>query len=62
LEEALDMSSDRILNESFRPHYGPGVDAAFNRNEFEEYFLAGKRGRCVWLTTIPLSIPDRHEI
>ena len=24
---------------SFRSHYGPGVDSAFNRNEYQEYFL-----------------------
>ena len=33
---------------SFRPHYGPGVDSASNRNEYQEYFLgvkaAGKYG------------------
>ena len=23
---------------SFRPHYGPGVDSASNRNEYQEYF------------------------
>jgi len=23
-------------------HYGPGVDSASNRNEYQEYFLAGK--------------------
>ena len=22
---------------SFRPHYGPGVDSACNRNEYQEY-------------------------
>ena len=27
------------LTWSFRPHYGPGVDAASNRNEYQEYFL-----------------------
>jgi hypothetical protein len=27
------------LTYSFRPHYGPGVDSAFNRNEYQEYFL-----------------------
>jgi hypothetical protein len=27
---------------SFRPHYGPGVDSAPNRNEYQEYFLRGK--------------------
>jgi hypothetical protein len=23
----------------FRPHYGPGIDSASNRNEYEECFL-----------------------
>jgi len=25
--------------QSFRPHYGPGVDSASNINEYREYFL-----------------------
>ena len=37
-----------------RPHYGPGVDSAFNRNEYHECFLGGKGGRCVELTLIVL--------
>ena len=24
---------------SFRSHYGPGVDSAYNRNEYQECFL-----------------------
>jgi hypothetical protein len=33
-----------------------GFDSASNRNEYQEYFLGGKRGRCVRLTTyVPLS-------
>ena len=40
---------------SFRSHYGPGVDSASNRNEYQEYFLGGKGGRCVRLTTLPPS-------
>ena len=36
---------------SFRPHYGPGVDSASNKNEYQEYFLGGKGGRCVKLAT-----------
>jgi len=40
---------------SFRSHYGPGVDSASNRNEYREYFLRGKGGRCVRLTTLPPS-------
>jgi hypothetical protein len=27
------------LTESFRSHYGPGVDSASNRNEYQENFL-----------------------
>ena len=27
---------------SFRSHYGPGVDSASNRNEYQKYFLAVK--------------------
>ena len=26
---------------SFRSHYGPGIDSASNRNEYQEYFLGG---------------------
>ena len=26
------------LTQSFRPHYGPGVDSASNRNEYQEFF------------------------
>ena len=28
--------------ESFRSHYGPGVDSASNRNEYQEHFLGVK--------------------
>jgi len=27
---------------SFRSHYGPGVDSASNRNEYQEYLLGVK--------------------
>ena len=27
------------LTKSFRSHYGPGVDSASNRNEYQEHFL-----------------------
>ena len=37
----------------FRSHYGSGVDLSSNRNEYREYFLGGKGGRCVRLTTLP---------
>ena len=41
------------LTQSFWLRYGPWVDSAFNRNEYQEYFLEGKGGRCVGLTTLP---------
>jgi len=39
-----------------------GVDSASNRNEYREYFLWGKGGRCVGLTTLPPSCADCLEI
>ena len=27
---------------SFRSHYGPGIDSASNRNEYQEHFLGVK--------------------
>ena len=41
------------LTKSFWPHCGPGVDTPCNKNEYKEYFLGGKGGRCVGLTTLP---------
>jgi hypothetical protein len=46
----------------FRPHYGPRVDTASNRNEYQEYCQRGKGGRCVGLTTLPPSCADCHDI
>ena len=42
-------------NFSVTSFYGPGVDSASNRNEYQVYFLGGKDGRCVRLTTLPPS-------
>ena len=42
---------------SFRSHYGPRVDSASNRNEYREYFLGVKSGRCVRLTTYHHPVP-----
>ena len=44
-----------IDTKSFRSHYGPGVDSASNRNQYQEYFLEVKGGWCVKLTTLPPS-------
>jgi hypothetical protein len=40
---------------SFRSHYGPGVESAFNRKEYQEYFYGDKGGRSVRLTNLPPS-------
>ena len=37
----------------FLPHYDPGIDSSSNRNEYQGYFMGGKGGRCVGLTTLP---------
>ena len=49
-------------NFSFWLHYGPGIDSASNRNEYQEYFLEGKGGLCVGLTNLPSSCADCLEI
>ena len=43
---------------SGRTMYGPEVDSVSNRNEYHEFFLGGKGGRCVGLTTLPPSCAD----
>jgi hypothetical protein len=43
-----------MVSQYLRPHYGPGVDLASDRNEYQEYFLWGKSdpvGRADNLTT-----------
>jgi hypothetical protein len=46
---------------SFRPHCGRGFDSASKRNEYQEYTLGGKGGRCVGLTTVQPSCFDCLE-
>ena len=51
------------MTQSFRPHYGPGVDSASNRNQYQEYLLGwGKGGLCVKLTSLPPSCANFLEI
>jgi hypothetical protein len=50
-----------VIEKSYRPHYGPGVDSASIRNEYQESLkikinLGVKCGRRVGLTTLPPSI------
>ena len=46
------VSEFSIYIKSFRSRYGPGVDPASNRNEYQDHNLGGKGGRCVSLTTL----------
>jgi hypothetical protein len=39
------------LTEAFQSHYGPGVDSASNRNEYQESSWRVKGGQCVRLAT-----------
>jgi len=49
------------LEFSFRLQYGRVVYSATNIHECQEYFLGGKGGRCVGLTTLPPSSADCLE-
>ena len=40
----------------------PGVDSDSNRNEYQEYLLVGRGGRCIRLTNLLPSYADYHEI
>ena len=48
LEFFIDIKSSRL-------HYGPGVDSASNRNEYQEHFLGVKAAGFVRLTNFPPS-------
>jgi hypothetical protein len=48
--------------QSFLLHYGPGIDSATNRNEYQEYFLGSKDSWCIGLTTLPPSFANYIEI
>ena len=50
------------VTKSFRRLYDLGVDTASNRNEYQEYFLKGRGGRDVVLTTLPPSCANCLEI
>ena len=50
------------MTQPFRPHYDPGIDSASIRNEYQEYFLEDKGGRCVDVTNLPPWCADCLEI
>jgi len=49
---------DFSFTKSFRPHYGFGVDSASNKNDYLGYLLRARGGRCLGLTTLPLSCTE----
>ena len=53
---SLELFIDIILPAALR------VDSVSNRNEYQEYFLGGKGGGCVGLTTLPPSCAECLEI
>jgi hypothetical protein len=52
----LIRSFDFPIDLSFQPHYGPVVDSASNRNEYQESSWEVKGGPCMGLTTSPPSV------
>ena len=62
LVEALRFKSEGRGFDSRWCPFGPGVDSASNRNEYQEYFLEGRSGRCVGLTTLPPTCADCLDI
>jgi len=51
-----------FIDLTFRLHCGRGFDSAANRNEYQEYFLGDKGGRCIGLSTLPPSCANCVEI
>ena len=42
------------MTKSFRPHYGPGIDTASNRNEYQEGLLGGLKRPALWTDKITI--------
>ena len=47
---------------SLRPHCDPGIVSASNRNEYQEYFLGVKGGRCIVPKILPPVCADVLEV
>ena len=48
--------------DSFWSHYGPGVDPASKIQEYHGYYLRGKGGQCLGVTTLPPYVPNVYKI
>jgi hypothetical protein len=44
-----------LLAQFSRAHYEPGLDLCSNSNEYQEYILVGKCGRCIRLIFLTIS-------
>ena len=51
-----------LLTNSYRLHHSPGVESASNSNEYQQYLLFGKGGRCVGLSSLLPSCADSLAI
>jgi hypothetical protein len=51
------VSLEFFIDITFWPHYGPGVDSASNRNEYQEYFLEVKADGAQGWTPCHLYVP-----
>jgi len=51
-----------VETQRYKLHYGLAVESASNRNEYQEYFLEDKGGRCVRLITLTPSCAEYLEI
>ena len=56
------VSLEFLIDINLQTAYGPGVDSASNRNEYQEYFLGSKGGQGVGLISLPPSCADWLEI
>ena len=56
-------SLDFSLTYSFQPHYGPGVESASKRNEYQEYLIGGgvKAASAQGLQPCQLNVPTKES-
>ena len=59
---ALQVERSRVRFPMVSLEFFFDIDSVSDRNEYQEFFLEGKGGRCVGLTTLPSSCADCLEI